>query len=348
MLKKTLLLGLIIIYSCQISDKNKKEIKASLIKGKEIFKDKFNIQNVYLVDSLVLVKNISTKEGYLFSIFKNDDEHTPIHNFGKIGDGPNEFEESVYYTSQYTTDSDGIKLWVYEMNRNKFSQINLTKSIDTKSIVISQSIRLKPGLSFKELYFINDNNIVGNQDNLTLKMNRLKFYNPLNNSITKNVELLTKIDNPKKNDINYTQQNYNTLFLSTMRYNKKQNKLVSAMVSMDKIDVFNTNGTFIKSIDNIKTPIKDIEEYNRKAKIFNADLFLTDKYIYALYSGDSMSDYFEKSSPTRIKIYDWNYNLKHVLSTNESLNFITVDQENKTIIGVSILQEKTMKYHIKI
>lgn len=351
-MKKNIILILIttlLIVSC---NKGKKQDAISFkkynLKGTSIFKDKFNIYNTYFIDSLLLIRNIPDKNSSVFSLFKVDqDSYSHIYDFGKIGDGPNEFENEVYYTNQFYNSNGGLKIWVYEMNKTKYSLINITKTVEEEKVILDKEIRIKPGLSYQNLFFINKNKIVGNSDNLSLKMKRLTFYNPNLDTISKTIELNTEIKNLKKNDLNYTQQSYNPIFLNILRYSNTKQKLVSAMVSMDKIDVFDTEGVLEKSILDTDNEIKEVKDYESNPKTFYADMVLTEDYIYTLYSGDLTSDYYGKSLPTKIKVYDWVYDLKAIFNVEESLNFISVDEENAEIIGVSITQEKTVKYSIK-
>ena len=79
-------------------------------------------------------------------------------------------------------------------------------------------------------------------------MKRLTSYNLNLDTVTKSIELNSEIKNLKKNDLNYTQQSYNPIFLNILRYHAGKNKLVSAMVSMDRIDVFNIKGELEKTL----------------------------------------------------------------------------------------------------
>mgnify|MGYP000495302338 CR=1 FL=1 len=351
-MKKNIILILITTLFIVSCNKSKKQgtisSKIYNLKGTNIFKDKFNIYNTYFIDSLLLIRNMPDKNSSVFSLFKVDqDSYSHIYDFGKIGDGPSEFENEVYYTNQFYTLNGELKIWVYEMNKTKYSLINITKTLEREKVILDKEIRIKPGLSYQDLFYINENKIVGNSDNLSLKMKRLTFYNPILDTVSKSIKLNTKIKNLKKNDLNYTQQSYNPIFLNILRYNSKKEKLVSAMVSMDKIDIFNTDGDLEKSIFNKNNKIKEVKDYESNPKTFFADMVLTNDYIYTLYSGELTSDYYGKSLPTKIKVYDWNYDLKAVINIKESLNFISVDEENAKIVGVSITQEKTVEYSIK-
>ena len=346
--KWILIIIVTIFISCGNEIDKKETIAEYKINGESVFKEKHNIYDVYSMESLILIKNIPEKDAPVFSVYKESkSEFKHVIDFGKTGSGPNEFENGVYYTHQFENENNQLKFWVYEMNRNKYSLINMTQSILLKKTVVDRVIRIKPGVSLKEVFYINEETIVGNTDNLALKMDRLRFYNPVLDSVTKKIGLITKIENLKKNDMNYTQQSYNPIFLNTLRYHSGKEKLVSAMVSIDKIDVFGVNGTYESSIDNREKTSKSIDDYTKKTKIHFADIELTDNYVYALYSGESATDYYENMLPTKIKIYDWNYKLKAVIPIDESLNFISVNEKEGYIIGVSITQEKVMKYNIK-
>jgi len=317
------------------------------VQGTKVFTDKYNIYQIHSIDSLILIKNISANSALAFSIYTKN-SFTHIADFGTIGDGPNEFEEQVYYTKQFISDND-IKIWVYENNRNKYSLINLTKTIKLGETVVDEMIRIKPGNSYFDLFHIDNETIIGNTDNLAVKMKRLKFFNPVTGVFTKTVALTPKLENPKKNDLDFTQQKYNPLFMNTLRYSPTRKKLVSAMISMDIIDIFNEKGDLVHSINNSEKPIKNVDDYinQNEERVYNTDVKLTDNFIYILYSGDLMSNLYEKSTPTKIKVYDWNYNLKFTINTNDSSNFIAVDETNGFIIGTSLTEEKVMQYDIK-
>ena len=341
-------LVLTVISSCQKESKKQPEAKQYNLIGEKIFEEKFNLYDAYIIDDYLLVKNISGKDGFAFSLYSNNKgTFTPILDLGKMGSGPYEFETEVYYTNQFVKENGDLKIWLYEINKNKYSLINLTESISNKTTTVERFIRVKPGLSFQDIYFLSDEKIIGNVDNLKPKMSRLLIYNPSDNSVVKTVGLMEDIENPKKNDLGYTQMNYNPIFLNLLRYHPKKKKFVSGMVSMDKIDIFDTDGNLENSIDERTKKIQTVDDFLDDQRVFNADVELTDNHIYVLYSGELSDEYYGKSLPTKVKVYDWDYNLKYTANLDASVNFITVDEKNDYIIGVSITEEKILKYNLK-
>ncbi len=153
-------------------------------------------------------------------------------------------------------------------------------------------------------------------DNLALKMASLNFYNPVTDEFYKKVEFNSKLTNPKQNDLDYTQKVYNGVYANILRYHPQKSKLVSAMSSVDRINIFNTDGSTDYTINNDERQMKDVlyDANSNNNKFYNIDLTLTDNYIYALYAGVSKTNYYEANYTTKIKIYDWDYNLKYVIT----------------------------------
>ena len=100
------------IVSCNNKEIKRNEIKSQDLNGERTFVNKYNLYNTYFINSLLLIRNMPDKNSSVFSLFeiKND---THIADFGNIGDGPNEFENEVYYTNQFYNSNGEIKIWVY-------------------------------------------------------------------------------------------------------------------------------------------------------------------------------------------------------------------------------------------
>lgn len=345
-IKPYVLLIFLAIISCKKTKQSKESYQEFTIKGESILKEKFNTFNLHIMDSLILIKNISDKDGFVFSVHKNNKNFTHLLDFGKIGEGPNEFEMQADYTNQYNISNESITFWVYEMNRKKYSLINLTSTIQKGRIEVEKSIEL-PSKPYQDIFYLGNKQIVSNTNNLASTMQRLQFYDFSQDSILKTIGFTSNIENPKKNDVAFTQYNFNPIFLNSLRYNEKNKKLVSAMISMDEIGVFKTNGKVEFIIDKKGGHDEKTHNITSNLKIYNADVELTDKYIFVLYSGQFIDDYYKKELPVQIKVYNWDYKLKYIFNVEESLNFITVDQEENFLIGVSVNQEKVMRYDFK-
>jgi hypothetical protein len=73
-------------------------------------------------------------------------------------------------------------------------------------------------------------------------------------------------------------------------------------------------------------------------------LFTTDKYIYALFHGQSSSNYSKDLIPTEIRVFNWEGNPIAQLNIPEYLLTFSVDEDNGFIYGVSFFQEKAIRY----
>ena len=339
--------AVLLLFSCQQEKKDVKTIaKEYAVAKKQILSTKYNTHNVSILDSYVLVKNIYIKDRPLFSLYANDKgDFTHLLDFGKDGNGPNEFESGVYYTRQFVIENNQVKFWVYEKNRKRYSQINLTKSIEEKKTVIDNVVKIRSGIKFADLFYVNDK-VVGNVSNLSKSQKQLLFYNFKKDTIIKSVDFNFTVENPNKKDAHFTLGEFNGIYLNSLRYQAKQGKLVSAMLSLKELNVFNINGALVASLNKEPLRIKKVDEFLKEEKIYFADMQLTDNFIYTLYSGETETNYYEKASPVTIKIYDWNCNLKATIPLKESINFISVDEKNKFLVGVSITQEKVMQYDL--
>jgi hypothetical protein len=73
----------------------------------------------------------------------------------------------------------------------------------------------------------------------------------------------------------------------------------------------------------------------------------SDKYIYALFNNQKRSEYWDNPISTSIRIFDWNGDPQASIKVPDYLTFFTVDEKSGTIIGVSLPEEKIIKYNIK-
>ena len=347
----------ITIASCKKGDeavkKSKPDIKKYVLKGEPVFTKSYNIERLFAIDSFIITKNLTAgnDSSKLFSVYKikNASDYVHLHDFGVTGNGPDEFEKFiVQITGQFQNKPD-LKMWVYEGNRNKLSRINISQTIKQKSIVIDKIFEIKPGVNFDNVFYINDKKLIGNISNIDTKIDRLRLYNPEKQEVFKRVKVL-KIENPRKNDLIFTQYGFNYLYMNSIGFDKATNSIISAMYYLDRIDVFNLDGDVVKTLaetdEDLETTLKSITD--KKALIYNMDVSTTSKHTYILSSGRLMNKVFEDENlPVKVKIYDKKMNLKAIIEIKNNINTISVDEIDGYLYGINYIGEQILRFNIK-
>ncbi len=348
-----IILLLIACVACQNKSTQTSHAKEAVsvvdIKGTQILKDYFEIQEVYVVDSLLLAKNNRKSITKLFSVF--DKKGKLLVRFGKAGKGPSDFEKEVLFSNQVQRNKEGdICIWLYEINYHRMRMINLSKTIYAKTVVIEKEIVIEvPFLEDPQTpFYVNSSLIVENASNLNMNMYKLCFYNPQIKKITKRVDLLPQLEKPS-NDMVAIQYDYNYLFSNTLSYQPEKG-FVAVMYKMDRIDFMNIKGEITKTIAKgiAAKSVAKFSDFPKKGDriIYYVDLITDAENVYTLYNGKNPFKSLNQKDNV-IKIYDWSGNLKAVFNPQEPLIKIAVDAKNNMIYGVTEDYD-VYKYNVRL
>ena len=105
----------------------------------------------------------------------------------------------------------------------------------------------------------------------------------------------------------------------------------------------NNNFTITAATGNTYLSKKYLDEH--EPIIYYCDLECTDKYIYALYVNQKMSEWQRIAHPTEIHVFDWNGNAVYKLKTQETLLNIDIDETGQKIYGLAT-EEQVFIYDI--
>lgn len=348
MKKYILLLLLFIIISCQ-SKKNKSQggdDELLEIKGEQVLQERFMIQDIFVVDSLLITKNHKSAS-HLFSIF--DKRENLIMEFGQLGVGPLDFEEEVRFNNQiYYNENNDICIWLYEIHHHRLRLVNISKVIKERSVCIEREVDIKPNLNLEDLFYIDSTLVIGNVNNLDIDMDKLRFYNPILGKMEKTVALSPKVKNDNKKDISTIQYDYNSLFINRLRCHSSKG-LVAVMMEMDRMDFMNMKGEITQTITNssAKKNAYRLSDFPKgsKRKVFYLDVATANKNVYTLYNGKDTYETLNLKNNV-IKIFDWEGKLRKCLKPQESLFRIAIDEENAVLYGVSDDDYKIYKYDL--
>ncbi len=292
-------------------------------------------------------KNNVNSNKKAFSVFNKAGKL--LVRFGRIGQGPNDFEQQVIFSNQIQRNKKGdICIWLYEINHYRMRMVNLSKTIKNKTVIIEKEIDVAGlGDPFTP-YYINSSLIVGNISNLDLNMDKLRFYNPITKKVVKRVALLPQVEKPS-NDMAEIQYNYNFLFTNLLSY-QHQKGFVAVMCSMDRMDFMDLHGNITKTIANgiaqkSSASFSDFPK-DKDRIVYCCEMTTTDKYVFVLYNGKNNFRNINRKDNV-IKVYDWNGRLKSIFNPNEPLIQIAVDEAENIIYGVTEDYD-VYKYKVKL
>lgn len=338
------------LYSCKEENINHplKFNKNYKVKGERIFSDNLEVFNVYVINNFLLTKNTNLGKN-VFSLYDSKTLKY-IGGFGKLGEGPEEFHNLTEYSNQFINENNEIKIWIYERVKGKLSKINLTKSIENSKTVFEKVVDINPSVFYERtVYYFDEQKIIGQVSNLDLKMSQIRFYNPVKNKVFKEIPFANLVKNENKN-IGFIQNQYNAIYLNSLGIKPDKSKIVSGMYEQNRLDIFDANGELVNSIiEGEHKPIQNFEEYLKsgKATIYYSYLNLTDKYIFALYNNQLKSEYWANPIPIEIRIFDWNGQPIANIEIPDYLTFFTININLGILYGVSLPDEKIIKYNIK-
>ncbi len=331
-----IIVGALLLFACTKEKKKvTKEKKPILeIQGKQIFQKNIEIQKIFVVDSLLIAKNHPSSKK-LFSVFTKKEEL--LGSFGQIGQGPNDFDKyTSFFNQSFYNKKGNICIWLYERNYHRLRLINISKTIQNKTVAIEKEVNVPPNLNMKTVYYVTPELIVGNISNLDVNMDRLRFYNPILNKIEKRIPLFPKVKKDKK-DITTIMYDYNYLFSNKLCFNSNKG-FVCAMSIVDRIDFISMKGEITKTISDRK--INEDREYNfshfparLNRTVYNYGITTSDNYILVVYNGVNSYSNMDMTNNI-IKIYTWNGNEKIWIKPTEPLRRIAFDEANSILYGI--------------
>ncbi len=343
---KTIILFLLFIAACNTG--NKKEI--IIIKETDFQKDKMLIgeylniyptphcpENILIIDSLLIIKNGDMCNDDFFYIYnKNDNKF--LNSFGKRGRGPKEFL-SVKMSGQYVKNENSIKIWVH--NRTGFKLINITRSVEENRIVIDDEIIYKSQEFHPVLdaFLLPNINIIGKS--LT-RLGRLFYYDSNDNKINW-IEYFPKVTNPP-----FDEDMIVNLYIGPTSISPDNSRIVSALELFKRIDVFSEKTDHLFSLVFDGSPENPDFYVNPNNPIPNDlmhyyyDLFLTDKFIYALNINISEAEINKDldSGYSEIHVFCWAGKPIAIYRLNHLIYSITVDENKGYLYGLLLPDEK--------
>ncbi len=333
-----------IIVSCNF-DRNSKEFLIDRfpdnlsLNGERIELDSLTLcpEYIRIIDTLMIIMDMEFCSNSCFYVYHKD-TYELLGIFGKKGKGPAEFI-NLDYPVNVVIDSSFLGIWVYDMSTHKNQLINITASLTLNRTIIEKAV-IPPRsiVSGIGIFVLPNNDLTGT----SMSQEGRLFYYDSEIFKTNFVDYFPEVTKPP-----YEQQEMHNLYTGPTGMNPDGNILVSALTLFKRLDVFNVN-THDKKLMLLYSivftdspgdpPYMTIpgNDFPDELMFYYYDLFLTDKYIYALNinmsSGQIDRDEYI-GSEIHVFTYDGKPVSKYIL--DHFVGKFTIDEENGYIYGLT-------------
>lgn len=295
-----------------------------------------------IVDSLLIVLDkCDEKLFHFYSVEKMQ----YMGGFGHYGKGPSEFFDPELMHG-ISLEGNNLEFLVSEPNLNKVSSLNIVEGLSGEAEFVSSTISLPRLLSYPDqLSLIDDSLITGNCSHC---VGRVFIYNIP-------VDTIGWVDFFPTISIATREDKLSELYNSIIKVSNEHKRIVSAMMSFERIDVFDIKGLLNLSIivDN-DNPEPDFSDVNRLMSDdtfqYYVDLFLTDRYIYCLslntQQKDLINNYYRDS---KIHVFTWSGEAVVEIELDELATRFAVDEKHRRIYAICpLLENQLVTYKLPV
>lgn len=286
--------------------------------GTPLINDLIGTSNIEIVDNLIVL--ISPRNEKIFKVF--DLEGNFKGDFGLRGQGPNDLL-NCRPTGQKDIANEEAFIWVNDISNSSLKKVNLSKSILEQQLLVESALPTYP--MSMNAFKLNDSITIAESmthDNYAL----IKYdYKSGTKLLDKNV-YRTPVENPF------------SFYKSTWRVNHKKDKVMSAMFSINQLNLWNLDTDEKKSIAIEKTYQPDQiinKETGLENRTFFCDLEVSKDFVFALYMDQDYNVSYELPKKMTVFVFDWDLNPVATYEVDEYILDIAVDPKQKKLYGVS-------------
>lgn len=234
---------------------------------------------IFAIDSMFMIY-VSQGNEYFFHLY--DDEFSFMGSFGKKGHGPGEFSMAEYCGQYYKDDSNKIKVWVHDQGTFMAYKLDLSRALNAAindDSFIEEVVYLpEEVLTMPEFIAVDTTGLFLGRSDMVSEGRYFTF-----SSTDPGIEWTTPIPDVEEFTVD---ENLTLAYHSTTRFDKKNNRVISAMTHFERIDIFDNEMNLFRTIvrDN-GNPAPDFLSANHPFQDGNynyyIDLCLNDQYIFA-------------------------------------------------------------------
>lgn len=283
-----------------------------------------------LVDSILITLDYASESFFhVFNIKRNE----YLGNWGSKGQGPNEFLQPFSLT--YLSPRNFLS---YDLFDNSIKKISID-ALKKGEIIYDKALSFN-SISNLAILPVKDNNYVSFG---MYSSNMFKFLNTEGNEVGSFMDFPVEKKMDKKNIDN---RNLAMAYQGTLAMNPSKDKFVYAVSSGTILGIYSINNIsinqdFLLTCDYPQFTVDNPDGETSSPITKNAisgflDVYVTDKYIYALYSGKNIVELREQAFEGEdIYVFDWNGHPIIHYSIDMPIKNIAVLPNNKKIYAIA-------------
>lgn len=322
------------------------------IQGERILVDELGWQINVVGSYLICEQEVTDSDKSIYHIFDSETLDF-LGTAGLRGQGPNEFT-GAQYSGQFYKEGDQTIIWVNDAPKYVIRAINLDESISSGVTKIENSLNHHPKHNLQNnLFVLGSSDLAGYQPGYVPGTN-LTPLNIVKRGVIEGFGEYPRVKN--EGSVPGGGESFRNLRRIALRMKPDQQSFVAAMRYYDQLDLFNSDGSLIRSVKHSDHyslyDANEILDSNRRITgltQYYRTLDVTDNYIYALYYNRKVergsSESIDKR-PSQIRVFDWNGNPKYLLECPDDLVSLSVDEERGWLYGHDISEERFMRYDI--
>ncbi len=282
---------------------------------------------VFVIDSFLITIDTKPQEEYKFiNVFSLEGEY--LFSFVDKGNGP---KEMINPKSIDSDPFDKEKFWVFDASLYRFIKLSL------KTKMIENYIPIDRGIPYNSIKLSN-----GNVSSLGfgLTYGRYALYDSTGQFIKEVGEI------PPGKMKNTPVPVHLVAFQGKIRKCANNSEIVISSRFTDMIEIYLLDGTLIKRFfgpieklpiyETVKVGDNPVMALDDKNSVLGyIDICVTNRKIYALYSGRTRPEYGQKAPyGNTIHVFDFEGNILKIYKTDEDLFAITIDSNEELMYGI--------------
>lgn len=282
---------------------------------------------IMLLDSTIIIIDYKPLPGFPYiQTYGSDTKY--IRSYGKQGQGPNEMLDPWKVFPDPVSKN---KFWIYDVILHRVTKFSLDSTVTNKYITLEGAMSYNPVLLENGLII---------SPGFGLTKGRLAVYD----TTGKMLKIIGEIPPGIKENVPVPV--HQVAYQSILKVKPDGSFLVLAVRYADMLELYRTDGILVKRIHGPfnREPVYSVDILNgspvmaidtKNSIIGYIDIALTNKYIYALFSGRTIDEYHEKAAyGNYIHVFDWNGDILSIYKSDSDLLSIAVNSDESLLYAI--------------
>lgn len=288
--------------------------------------------SMFVTDSLIIIQDYQGGKAFFYALDRF--RGVPVMTFANRGNGN---EEVISASNNYLLSDASDTVWIYDDTRKRLMEFN----IKGRDIVLNNKQNMMDIEEYSKGWIKDIYNI---KDNILFSLGCSGVFDNSRFLITEGNKNTTCVKNPNMDKYLSEKDKLSDLFYgpSHFKVNKRNKKAAFGTYKGGLFQIFDlsklpqeivTDTTLLLCV-----PYEGASDH-REIRFGFEDIFVTDKYIYALYNGKNSveNEYFARD----ILVFNWDGTPKIRLLSDLYLKCLCIDEKAKEIFAVGYDQERS-------